>query len=348
MTDHHLDRPIRLRRQPTLAFAQVARAATRVASVAALVGTTALAGGGAPNATEKFPPTGQLVDVGGYRLHLDCRGSGDTTVVLEAGNGANSLYWALVQPELAKTTRVCAYDRAGYGWSDVSPKPRTTSVLVNELHTLLRAGKVPGPYVLVGHSLGGVIVRQYAYRYPRDVKALVLVDSATEGQKDRFPAEYNKIEDPKVILGFLAQLRKTIESGEAARNPDAVMPLDTRLPAPAAEAFRTLLLSDSKQIVAAGQEYQATLSERWKPLRRLGDLKLVVVRRDPSVNVAATPPNVSKDVATQFEQAWADLQGELAALSSHATLVMAERSGHNIQVERPDVVIKAVRDALGK
>lgn len=135
----------------------------------------------------QHPPIGQLVDIGGYRLHLNCQGSGGPTIVLEAGGGETQLDWALVQPELAKQARVCAYDRAGLGWSETSPRPRTATVMADELHMLLDRAGIAGPYVLVGHSLGGLVARQFAVAHPHDVVGMVLVDSATEGQASGFP-----------------------------------------------------------------------------------------------------------------------------------------------------------------
>src|SRR5512140_2116427 len=124
-----------------------------------------------------YPPPGKMVDVGGYRLHINCTGSGSPTVVIESGWGASSAGWAWVQPEVAKTTRVCTYDRAGMGWSEASPEPRTAREYAKELHTLLTNAKEPGPYVLVGHSMGGYTVLVYAHDYPAEVSGLVLIDA---------------------------------------------------------------------------------------------------------------------------------------------------------------------------
>lgn len=126
--------------------------------------------------TRRYPPPGRLVDVGGYRLHLFCSGEGSPTVVLESGIAASSLSWILVQRSVAEFTRVCSYDRAGLGWSEAAFSARTCSQIVAELDLLLRNANVPPPYVLVGHSFGGLVVRLYTYRYPDRVAGLVLVD----------------------------------------------------------------------------------------------------------------------------------------------------------------------------
>ncbi|TMD96717.1 MAG: alpha/beta hydrolase, partial [Chloroflexi bacterium] len=132
-----------------------------------------------------YPAPGRLIDVGGYRLHLYCTGTGrpgSPTVILDEGQARTSLGWSKVQPGVASFTRVCSYDRAGYGWSDTGPLPRTAGRMVTELHTLLARAGVAGPYVLVGHSYGGLIMQLYTYTYPQQVAGLVLVDSVHADQ----------------------------------------------------------------------------------------------------------------------------------------------------------------------
>ena len=133
-----------------------------------------------------YPPPGKLVDVGGYRLHINCTGTGSPTVILDAGLGGTSLDWSKIQPAVARFTRVCSYDRAGYGWSESGPGPRTSQQIVKELHLLLAHAQINGPYVLVGHSVGGLNMRLYAYRYPAEVAGMVLLDSTDEHQYAQF------------------------------------------------------------------------------------------------------------------------------------------------------------------
>ena len=132
-----------------------------------------------------YPPPGELVDVGGHSLHINCVGEGSPTVILESGLGATSVDWANIQPEVADTTRVCAYDRAGSGWSEPGPGPGDPQQIAGELHTLLGNAGIDGPYVLVGHSFGGLYVRMYAYQYPNEVEGMVLVDSSHPEQSAR-------------------------------------------------------------------------------------------------------------------------------------------------------------------
>ena len=129
---------------------------------------------------QRYPPLGQMVDVGNHRLHLHCVGKGSPTVIFEGGKGGTTLDWTLVQPQLANQTRVCAYDRAGTGWSEPGPLPRTPEQVVTELHTLLQSAGEAGPYLLAAHSLGGRYVRLFAERYPDEVVGMVLVDARSE------------------------------------------------------------------------------------------------------------------------------------------------------------------------
>src|ERR1044072_2920427 len=130
-----------------------------------------------------YPPPGQLVDVGGHRLHISCTGTGSPTVVIVAGAGDWSTTWrGVVQPEVAKTTRVCTYDRPGLGWSEAAPLPGDAAQFARELHTLLQNANIPGPYVMVGHSLGGFVVRIFAYDYASEVAGVVLIDSMNPKQ----------------------------------------------------------------------------------------------------------------------------------------------------------------------
>jgi pimeloyl-ACP methyl ester carboxylesterase len=136
-----------------------------------------------------YPPPGEMVDLGGHRLHIDCVGQGSPTVILESGLGTMSDDWANVQPEVAKTTRVCAYDRASAGWSEPGPEPRDPRQIAHELHTLLDNAGIDGPYVLVGQSFGGLYVRMYADQYPQQVKSMVLVDASHPRMWTRLPPE---------------------------------------------------------------------------------------------------------------------------------------------------------------
>jgi pimeloyl-ACP methyl ester carboxylesterase len=177
-----LNTPSRARRVGRRVLRGIGRALVAVAgliAVLALVGASYEAIAAAGDARRYLAP-GQLVDIGGYRLHIQCVGTGSPTVVLDAGLSGSSLDWNLVQPELGRTTRVCAYDRAGMGWSDPGPQQRTPRQIADELHTLLTNAGIAEPYVLVGHSLAGKNVRLFALQHPDQVAGMVLVDARSE------------------------------------------------------------------------------------------------------------------------------------------------------------------------
>src|SRR5262245_46551299 len=155
---------------------------TKVIALSILIILTFHASSASQHSTNEGAPAppGKLVDIGGRRLHLNCTGKGQPAVVMEAGAGDFSFDWELVQPQVARFARVCSYDRAGYAWSDPGPTPRTLRQIAFELHTgLLKAG-IKGPYILVGHSLGGAIARTYVSQYPKEIAGMALVDSVHE------------------------------------------------------------------------------------------------------------------------------------------------------------------------
>src|SRR5215212_8580352 len=161
-------------------------------------------------AERAYPPPGEMVDVGGYSLHINCVGQGSPTVVLDGGSGEMSAQWVWAQQEVSDTTRVCAYDRAGMGWSEMGPQPRDGRQISSELHTLLTKADIEGPYVLVGHSFGGMYMQTYAARYPEEVAGVVLVDSSTEpdqfGQRPEARESYEPQEQSFAVVPRLAQL----------------------------------------------------------------------------------------------------------------------------------------------
>jgi pimeloyl-ACP methyl ester carboxylesterase len=290
-------------------------------------------------------PIGQLVDVGGYRLHLACQGEGSPTVVMEAAIGETGLLWSLVQPAVARSLRTCVYDRAGLGWSDPSPKPRTAAAMVKELHRLLAAAGVPGPYVLVGHSFGGLLVRLYAARYPKEVAGLVLVDSAHEQQYRRAPREIREL-----LPQLEEQARQQFEALKAliasgSLDP-GMLPVPPGLPASAAETFRALVAASPKHVETFIAEQQAVQAIHAglaaAASTSLGDLPLIVLSHGQPMAM----PGLSDEVNQANEQVWQELQAELAGLSSRGRLVVAENSGHYLQLEQPQLVIDAIAEVV--
>ena len=293
------------------------------------------------------PPRGELIDVGGFRLHLLCAGEGPA-VVLEAAMWEPALTWSLVQPAVAEFARACAYDRAGLGWSEPSPRPRTGRAMVKELRAVLAVGRVSAPYVLVAHSSSGILARLFAHRYPDEVAGMVLVDSAHEEQFDRFPEPVRNAQGPMQDQqrAMLLGLRGMIEAGTV---DPAVIPVPPQLPPGDAHRLRALTATTKAvdAMLAELDTIEAVHSEaREAEITTLGDIPLVVVTH--GVSPPQFPPDlgVTEEDMRLYEETWRGLQEELAALSSRGRVVVAEGAGHMIHHDRPDIVLQAIRDVL--
>jgi pimeloyl-ACP methyl ester carboxylesterase len=275
----------------------------------------------------RYPPAGQLVDVGGYRMHLYCVGEGSPTVIMEAGGGGNVLHWMLVQPAIAQSTRVCAYDRAGMGWSEPGPLPRTPQRIVAELHTLLSTAGIPSPYILMGHSIGGKYVRLYASQYPHDVAGMVLVDARHEDADASMTPTMRADDQSRVqteqrmtqVLGRLGLVR-LLASGPAA------IPTATR-------RLIGVQASRSQALATQWDEYTvwADADLALRAAAPLGQLPLIVLSSELT---AERDPILRATMRTQ------------ANLSSNSRLVIATNSGHGIQIDQPAFVIDAIQEVL--
>jgi pimeloyl-ACP methyl ester carboxylesterase len=266
-----------------------------------------------------YPPPGQMVDVGGYRLHLNCTGSGSPTVVIEAGWGDTSASWGWVQPEVAKTTRICTYDRAGMGWSEASPQPRTAREFAKELHTLLVKANEPGPYVLVGHSLGGYTVRVYSHDYPAEVVGVVFVDPqnlsisdvatpqpAPKPGESSLPSLMARIGVMRVLAEPLGSVEELPAGDKQAYTAKAVTP----------RSVQTFLDEGRGMPEGAAQARAVTT---------LGALPLIVLSRGKDMDADS-----------------AASQARFLKLSTDSQQLIADHSGHPIMIEQPDAAVAAI------
>lgn len=290
-------------------------------------GYEALAAGGDARA---FPAPGRLVDVGGYRLHLLCLGTGSPTVVLDAGLGGTSLDWSLVQTEIGQTTRVCAYDRAGMGWSEAGPAPRTPSTVARELHTLLTNAGIEGPYVLVGHSLAGKNVRLFTQFYPEQVAGLVLIDARSEYVDARTsPA------DERAFQFIYAALTGVYRGARSVGLMRLVGANVVGSPAQSLETRTAIAMigyaPGSLDAGAAEARERAADDAQLAAAPALGDRPLLVLAADE--NMTGTPD-------------WAEAQNYLAGLSPRGRLIVPAGSGHYIHLDHPAVVIDAVAQVV--
>jgi pimeloyl-ACP methyl ester carboxylesterase len=279
------------------------------------------------------PMPGQLIDVGGRKMHIDCMGRGTPAVILDSGLGDSYISWRKVQPQIAQFTRVCSYDRAGVGYSDSSPRPRTSKVIAEELHALLHNAGISPPYVLVGHSMGGYNVRLYANLYRNEVAGVVLVDSSHPEQQKRFPPTLNDID-----AGWIRE-QEFFEFAMPFGLPRFLGFCGRDAAVLAAECnFHSVheSIAELKAISESAAQTGATGS--------LGGLPLVVLSGDPDLPDADIP----EDLVKPTSDAWQQMQKELARLSTRSTHVIAKNSGHYIQLDRPDVVIDAVRSVVGQ
>jgi pimeloyl-ACP methyl ester carboxylesterase len=236
----------------------------------------------------------RMISLGDRRLSIDCDGhAGSATVVLIAGGGRTAKDWAKVQPAVAKFARVCSYDFAGFGESDkAASKMQSVDEVVDDLHRLLEASDEKRPFILVGHSVGGIYARSFVTKFPREVAGLVFVDSAHEEQALRFhelDPKWQALDEESAQWGLLVKPGERLE---------------------------------------------------WRT-----ELPLIVLAHEKPIQ---GPKKVTKEVAVARERIWRELQEDLAKLSTHGELRVAEQSEHNIHLEQPELVIQAIRDVLPK
>ena len=264
------------------------------------------------------PPPGILVDIGDHKMHLHCVGptNAGLTVVFESGGGGFSKDWSRVRDILPKQVRACAYDRAGSGWSEPWPTPRTMRQEVFELHALLEAAKVPGPFVLVGQSIGGLLVRQYAEQYGSNVVGVVLVDPTHESSVLA-----------NVRYGGWVRLREKAAAGRVVPEP--------RLEGKASAEYKP------EDDYMAEEFQQMYLSRKANP-EPLGDRPLVVL----GAGKRPKPPGTSDEKWNELRQERDDQVQDLAHLSRNSKFILAPSSGHAIHSDDSDLVARAIDEVL--
>lgn len=276
----------------------------------------------------QITPPGRLIDVGGFRLHINCQGRGEPTVILDSGAGGFSLEWVTIQRAIAPVTRVCSWDRAGYAWSDMGPLPRTSKRIVKELKTLLERAGVPGPYILAGHSFGGFTAQYFARRYPQDTAGLLLIDSSHPEQVKRLPRA-------EVVPGI----------------PRPANSRTYRVSRPVLHENYPTETGSRAYYIMSTWKYRFTQQEEMLSLPRsaqelleqapLSSIPTVVLTRGKRV----WPHN---DYGNRMEKTWMELQDELSLMVAGSTHLIAERSGHSIHLDQPELVISALQNMLNR
>ena len=292
---------------------------------------------------QRFPQRGRLVQAGPVRMNIDCRGQGSPTVILESGSGGPSVDWLMVQPEVAKFSRVCSYDRAGYGWSDSGPEPRSSLQIAHELKQLLQAAGEKGPYVLVGHSMGGYDIRVYTGQYPNDVAGMVLVDASHEDQELRAPESIRKWQQDHCKhpgwkkLKYFFQLHLGWARLTAGRDAPAFWPKALR------EEEESLMLPTKHQFATIDEDqvFSTLSAAQVRSSGNLGDRPLIVLTATRQDDI---PPEIPPKDAQAEEDLWVhQLQLELARLSTRGKQIVVDGS-HEMPTEHPEAVISAIHE----
>jgi pimeloyl-ACP methyl ester carboxylesterase len=285
----------------------------------------------------RYPPPGRIVDAGTAKLHMFCTGpAGRPTIILEAGGGDISTVWRKVQPRLANAYRVCSYDRAGQGWSGTSSALRSPEAIASELHRALEAASERAPYLLVGHSLGGLYARAFAQIYPSDTIGLVLIDSSVDGLDGAPAPPLVDVEGlrlagllrPFVRFGLARLLMSTDGTGRdpAARAEAALRP----------KASAILATYDGLALVRSGHS-----GPRPAP-GVLGARPVVVVTsRGPLKGLDQLPKRLRAD-ALRYRPAYQAAQTGFTRLSHCSVQIFADRSGHDVHLDQPDLATSAI------
>ena len=294
----------------------------------------------------KYPPSGQLIDIGGFRLHFNCAGQGTPTVVTDAGGGAPAISWGLVPSEIAKFTRVFTYDRAGFGWSEPNLKaPRSSQQSVDELHKLLTKAKIEPPYILVGHSLGGANMRLYASQHPEDVVGLVLVDSVHEDQIT--PEQWKNIGKE---FWFYQALRIASRIGLVRLIGEAnLLPILKNLKKDLQKyPLVVQAVFDTFKSHCYRPHYWATLSSERANIRKSFEQLREVTSLNNLPLIILSQGSKAPEVSDERVQRWAELQSDLTRISLDSKRIVAEKSGHLIPFDQPELVVDAVKQLVEK
>jgi pimeloyl-ACP methyl ester carboxylesterase len=279
---------------------------------------------------------GKLYQVDGRAMQMLCTGSGSPVVVLEAGLGNDSTIWAKNQPELSKITRVCAYDRAGFGWSESRPGVRDSNAISHELHGLLEQAGITDPVILMGHSIAGIHMRNYAAKYPQGVAGIVFIDGSTPQQDKYFPASIEKkttefvnilfpLAEAATVTGVLRAMGQCTEIKPGMESYAAWIKADTCAPSQIPSSLREM-----KGVAVSGDE---TVNAG-----PFGNMPILIFSQDPTMH----EPILGDEAGKQLSSIWNGMQENLKKLSTNSRRIIAKGSTHYVQVDRSDLVNREV------
>jgi pimeloyl-ACP methyl ester carboxylesterase len=274
---------------------------------------------------KQFPAPGRMIDIGGRRLHLFCKGDAQgPAVIIEAGALAASLSYFKAQDQIALLAKVCVYDRAGLGWSDAAATPRSLEARADDLHALLALSGIKSPYILAGHSAGGMMVRVFTKKYAKNVAAMILVESSEE-QFNTTSESLKRLKNTATQLGFAVNMANAGQAIPQLRVPNGP---------PEQEVMQRA------SAIKAGQDDFVAMSnlpaelEKLGGLGKLGNLPLVVIRRGkPDAGFTETQ-----------NQEWTEAQHRLSSLSTQSKELVAENSGHAVNLDQPEIFVTAVKE----
>ena len=294
----------------------------------------------------KYPAPGQLVDVGGYKLHIHCTGNNSPTVIVLAGSGVPSTYYWLIQNGAAESTRVCVYDRAGYAWSEEGNRDLSPLGQVDDLEALLSNADIQPPYILAGHSYGGYIARLYAQAHPDEVAGLVMIDSAHEDQWTNYPpsirdsAKQMYSGPNKPFNVFLIGMMRSLQALLPLRDP-----MVEYFPTEVAERLAAIQKLHPHILYTVKAEVSDMALGNSPRVTDLGDIPMVVITH----GVPITLMGQSEEANSGFERVNLEMQTRLLSLSTDTKQVFAEQSNHDeIPVKQADLVIQAIGDLLNR
>ena len=340
-----------------------------VLTVAALVVLLAIVGftyeqlGRSRDAQHRFR-IGRAVEIGGRTLNIDCSGEGSPTVILLPTRFGGYEGYIKVRPEVAKFARVCWYDRAGEGWSDPPPAPRTSASITNDLHELLRRASVPGPYILVGHSIGGSFARIYAGRYPSEVAGLVLVDSANPDQNEppvmlarinRMPVAVRELLCWGVPIASRFGLIRFFMRNDAVEIPPELSAADhgaitqtlrdQRVRYEQTDSAQACAATQNGSILPVGGSGNPEIDAAARHVANLGNMPIIVLTA--AQYWKPDDDRVAARQITEFHETWVhQLQPALAHLSTQGRQIIVPNSDHGIPDQAPEAVIDAISSVV--
>jgi len=294
-----------------------------------------------------YPPPGKLIDIGGYKLHIHCTGRGGPTVILDSGLGLSSIDWTLVQSKIAEFSQVCSYDRAGYGWSDESPYPRTSVQMMEELNTLLTEAGIPPPYILVGHSLGGINIRVFTNLYPEKVAGLVLIDPSHEQQINpkQLPPPPEDIQPNRFL--DLVRVRLGITRLQLLLSNQTITP--QQFPESIQDIWLAKLSTTKQTKTSLDESYN--IDDNLKNIASMddhvGDKPLIVImgaKLQGLEKLGYSEEWVEWD--RKFREFMNTLNKDFADKAPKGKYMIAEESGHMIPWQQPTIIVEAVREMV--